>query len=152
MAMTSPIDYVCIRQVVPWVGSGFLHAVHLESADSTVAVLRSHGFEIRNLDGRLLSRQLQLHAELKRSLGFPDWCGSNWDAVNDCWSEVDWPAHTAIVIERSDEAAQTNPKLFGELCSMLSNLAMHSREQIELFMTGTGPAFPRAAADRSNAD
>lgn len=146
------IDYVWIREVLPWVGFGFLHAVHRESADAALDVLRSHGFEIRTLDGRLLSQKNELHGELKRSLGFPDWCGANWDAVNDCWSEVAWPAHMAIVIGRADEAAQANPKLFGELCSVLSELAMRSREQIELFMTGVGPGFPRATDGAGGTD
>jgi hypothetical protein len=46
----------------PCVGFGFLHAVYQESADTASDVLRSHGFQIRTLEGRLLFHRNELQA------------------------------------------------------------------------------------------
>lgn len=32
-----------------------------------------------------MTSRLGAHAELKRVFDFPDWCGPNWDAFNDCF-------------------------------------------------------------------
>jgi hypothetical protein len=32
-----------------------------------------------------MTARQQAHFELQDALGFPDWCGSNWDAFNDCF-------------------------------------------------------------------
>jgi len=38
-------------------------------------------------------------AALSRSLGFPDWFGGNWDALEDCLTDLSWrPAGPRVIV------------------------------------------------------
>jgi hypothetical protein len=73
---------------MPWLGRGFVHCVHEDALDALRRDLAGHGFNVVSVDGTAMMDAPSFHAEAKRAFGFPDFYGSNWDAFNDCLSEL----------------------------------------------------------------
>lgn len=105
--------------------------------------------ELTNLGFLVLNMEPGDEADLFRELGrlfrFPDYYGgSGWDAVNDCFVDVEVPRRTALVWRQADTFSLRDPKAFGEACHMLSGLfecAEASGIQAVLVLTGIGPSF-----------
>ena len=53
------------------------------------------------LDGKRMTGRQDMHQELKRKLGLPDYYGGNLDALNDCLGER--PERELIVIEDASD-------------------------------------------------
>jgi hypothetical protein len=107
------------------------------------------------LDGSLVRTERQLLNELGKVLVFPEYYGVNWDAFNECFRDF---AHsregaTALVWRRSDVMATENlPEFVRAVHLMLEEMSdagtldrhrqpERSPVQVELFVTGTGPAY-----------
>ena len=137
-------EFVWLRHEFPWLGSGFLHAVTEMSADQFISQLEELGFTVvamRCGAGESLSTSLKL------AFGFPDWCGDIgqiWDAIHDCFREVEFTHPFALVWREVEGYAAASPKLFAEAIVILNSefeaLATHGI-QAELVITGEGPSF-----------
>ena len=59
-----------------------------------------------------MTSQFPTHAELHAAFSFPDWCGHNWDAFNDCFGEYveeNDGALVAVVWRHIEVAAHAGP-------------------------------------------
>ncbi len=91
----SALGYYCraMAQAIPWVHgelpwlSGPLFRVHHEAWSHVDEFLRRWHYRRVELDGRAMASNFEAHSELHRAFGFPDWCGHNWDAFNDCFGD-----------------------------------------------------------------
>jgi len=65
---------------------------------------------------------------LARSLGFPDWFGGNWDALEDCLCDLSWrPGEGHVLVLRG--AAELPAEQFGVLVDVLATCAAYWAEQ-----------------------
>ena len=66
-----------------------------------------------------------LLATLAERLEFPEWFGSNWDALNDVLAERAWEQSKGVVLnlERCDELAHADPEVFETALEVLDSVA-----------------------------
>jgi RNAse (barnase) inhibitor barstar len=65
-------------------------------------------------------------AHVASALSFPDWFGSNWDALKDCLEDLDWvPAKTGyvLVFERSEHFGTSHREDFDVATAVLAMAA-----------------------------
>ena len=85
--------------------------------DGDIAALRDAGYRILSVDASAWGDTAAMHQDLANVFGFPSHYGRNWDALNDCLSDVrafywDLPAGTlrvALVLKRFDVFAAKYP-------------------------------------------
>ncbi len=102
---------------LPWL-SGPLYRVHSGAWSSVDDFLRRWSYRRLELDGRAMTSQFQAHSELHAAFGFPDWCGHNWDAFNDCmgdYVEENDGALIAVVWRHIEVAARAAPATTAEV-------------------------------------
>lgn len=143
-------DFVWLRKSLPWLGPGFVYCVHEDASGTLDEDLRRVGFEVVALPGEQMTDASGFHAAAKQAFGFPDYYGHNWDAFDECFSEVEFAHPTAIVWTAAERLAASDLKTFSEAVAQLTRFrdAFASadatpRTQVELFLTGRGPAFRR---------
>lgn len=70
-------------------------------------------------------------AELGHRLGFPDWFGANFDALNDCLTDPDWAgaAGCAIFVSGLDRFAAGHPEEFATLIEVFRAAADAWRQE-----------------------
>ena len=59
-------------------------------ARDLVEVAGLQGLGVFHLDGARMSSQSGLFEEFSASLQFPDYFGSNWNALDECLADLDW--------------------------------------------------------------
>lgn len=66
----------------------------------------------RTVDGRDMEREQPLMQTLDRVLGFPEYFGSNWDALDECLADREFEPRTptVIVIHGAEMVLQRAPK------------------------------------------
>jgi len=69
-------------------------------------------------------------AAIARPLDFPDWFGGNWDALEDCLTDLSWRKASARVILLSDAVPGDD---LGILQDVLASAAEYWRERGEVF-------------------
>lgn len=92
-----------------------------------------------------------LLAALARALGFPDWFGGNWDALEDCLTDLSWrdPGEIRLVLEGwSGLEAEDLEVLIDVLGAAAAYWAGRGRRFVALFVGGptTLPDLGDAAA------
>jgi RNAse (barnase) inhibitor barstar len=99
------------------------------------------GGELFELDGELMSETAALMAEFARVLKFPDYFGKNWDALNDCLTDLSWlndaRSHLVLAIDHWDYCA--NPLLQDIL-----------RETVALWADSETPLYVLLRSDHRN--
>ena len=63
----------------------------------------------------------QMHAFLQRKLGFPEYYGPNFSALNDCLTDVSQP--TCIVIDRDDSVEDD---WFDKACAIMARASLEN--------------------------
>ena len=133
-------EFIWIRHEFPWLGDGFIHAVHVDAADDFVRRLRGFDFEIFEMGLSAMS----IFDQLADAYTFPDYSGRNWAAVNDSLGDVNPPARSALVWRGADSAAADDPKTFAEACCTLlpvfDSWSADGRQAV-LVLVGQGPGF-----------
>ena len=69
-------------------------------------------------------------ASIAASLGFPDWFGGNWDALEDCLTDLSWREGDAHVFLFSHPSADDD---LGILLDVLASAAEFWRERGQVF-------------------
>lgn len=89
------------------------------------------------LDGRGLDGKAGLLSALGWALEFPDYYGSNWDALEECLTDMSWrPGAIALHIDHADELA---PDLLHTLMDIFTDAADFWREEgrpCSLYLSG----------------
>lgn len=102
---------------LPWL-SGPLFRVHNDAWSDVDEFLRRWNYRRVELDGQAMTSNYKAHAELHAAFGFPDWCGHNWDAFNDCFGdyvEENDGALVAVVWRDIEVAARAAPATTAEV-------------------------------------
>jgi len=106
---------------------------HLPQGDSTDLVdgAEAAGCLIQHVDLRGARNRDEALEAIGRSLGFPEWFGHNWDALNDCLLDMGWrPAEGYVVIlEHCDGLHARAEADFVTLMQAFQNAANEWREQ-----------------------
>lgn len=87
-----------------------------------------HGLRVARIAFRRHAGKPELLRAFAAALEFPDWFGQNWDALEDCLTDLSWlaaPGHV-ILIEGSASLAQEDS---AALCSVLADAAQFWRGQ-----------------------
>ena len=73
------------------------------------------GFEVAAVDFQGCTGKDDALARFARALRFPDWFGDNWDALQDCLSDLSWlPAEGyLLLLDGTDEWRKADPHGFG---------------------------------------
>jgi hypothetical protein len=140
---------------LPWL-SGPLNRVHNDAWSAVDDFLRRWNYRRVELDGRVMTSQFQAHTELHAAFGFPEWCGHNWDAFNDCFGdyvEENNGARIAVVWRHIEVAARAAPAttaevgwalldcMFGHMPTLAPGPEWSVR--MDIFVLGDGSDFDR---------
>ena len=75
---------------------GCIHFVSSEAAAPLRAA--APGQVVATIDGGQIEEPRQLFAFLAEALGFPDYFGHNWDALDECLRDLSWLPGTGYVL------------------------------------------------------
>ena len=144
-----------VHRELPWL-SGPLYRVHNEAWSVVDEFLRRRNYQQVGLDGRAMTSNFEAHTALHSAFGFPDWCGHNWDAFNDCFGdyvEENDGALIAVVWRDIEVAVRTAPATTAEVgwglldCMFghVPTLAPGTKWSVtmDIFVLGDGPDFER---------
>jgi hypothetical protein len=71
----------------------------VEAEDDVVAAARSVGIVAARVPVAGVGSKQELLRRFAGALGFPDWFGANWDALEDCLTDLSWrPAEGYLLI------------------------------------------------------
>mgnify|MGYP000020280293 FL=1 len=100
--LNHPLDFLLIQ-------NGFISLFHQQAIlDEATSWLRNHRYKVVKADAAAWQSQADLHQDVARALNFPDYYGSNLDALNDCLGDVavqayGWTAADAGLVLVIDE-------------------------------------------------
>jgi RNAse (barnase) inhibitor barstar len=114
--------------------------------DELTAAARAAGFALFRIDATPVRTKSKLLAQIARALDFPAWAGRNWDALEDCVTDLGWIDAPGIVIEFAalDAYAKADPEGFVILVDIFKAAAEYWRSQHKPFwVIFAGPAAGR---------
>jgi RNAse (barnase) inhibitor barstar len=138
-------DFVWYLHEFPWIGPGFIKAVHVDALREFRTRLRELDVEIFELVG---PPERSIFDQLADACSFPEHYGQNWDSANDLMGDVSPPPRSALLWHDADASAARDPKRFGEACSMLRcwfDAWSTDGIQADLVLLGRGDSFHRPA-------
>ena len=100
-------------------------------ADEILDALRGAGFDVVRIDLTSVSDKDQLLGKLASVLAFPQWFGHNWDALEDCLTDLSWRARDrqVLLIEGFENLRVRRPDDFGVLMDILASSAQYWSER-----------------------
>ncbi len=100
-------------------------------SDEVLDAVRGSALDVARIDLGAASDKEQLLAQFASALAFPDWFGRNWDALEDCLSDLAWRAGEGhlLLIEKFGDLRAHRPDDFGVLLDILSSSAQYWRER-----------------------
>lgn len=131
-----------------------LYRLPADGASAPFRAASALGFTHRILELRGIRNKQEFLALAARDLAFPDWFGFNWDALQDCLTDLSWlPARGyVVVLAHCDEFRAAAPDDFDTLMQVFVTAANFWRSQAIPFWvlldTGLGgvPELPAAAS------
>jgi RNAse (barnase) inhibitor barstar len=120
-------------------------------AAEIVAAAKTLGLHVVKLELAKTRSKGGLLDEFAKTLKFPRHFGRNWDALNDCLSDLSW-LHSkgwVLLLLRADSFAETNEEAFHTVLDVLEGVVEYWREQKRPFWVlvqgkpGWGPDLPR---------
>lgn len=118
----------------------------------------SAGLAIFRIDiGRVQSKK-EFLLRIAKALNFPEWFGHNWDALNDCLTDLSWLGGSGwvVIIENAKTFAERHPEEFATVVQIFKSATEHWRGKTTplwiLIHDSTDwkpdlPAFPRDRDD-----
>ncbi len=69
-------------------------------------------------------------AQMAEALNFPEWFGHNWDALNDCLTDLSWLGGTGwvVIIENAKNFAEANTEDFATAVRVCKSATEYWRE------------------------
>jgi hypothetical protein len=102
------------------------------SDEVVLEVVRGSGLHVAPVSLRDVTTKDELLERIARSLDFPQWFGGNWDALEDCLSDLSWqPAQSWLLLVRDFYGCA--PDDLGVLLDVLGSAAEFWAEQGRLF-------------------
>lgn len=95
-------------------------------ADEVLEAAAEAGLEVARIDLRDAAGRDALLERVARALAFPDWFGANWDALEDCLTDLSWRDARGHVLLFSDASAGD---ALGILLDVLGSAADYWRER-----------------------
>jgi RNAse (barnase) inhibitor barstar len=141
--MASVSDFVWYQHEFPWLGPGFIHAVHTDAEPGFRRRLRELGVEFFEMVG---PPERSVFDQLADAYTFPDYYGQNWDSFNDLMGDVSPPPRSALLWHDADRFAARDPKGFGEASASIQRIFdswSAERRQAVLVLLGSSGAFLR---------
>lgn len=92
--------------------------------DEVIDAVRGTRLDLARVDLAGVAAKEALLERLALALGFPDWFGANWDALEDCLADLSWRAGTGhvILLQRQGELPVDD---LGVLVEVLGAAAEH---------------------------
>src|SRR5262245_12486551 len=84
------------------------------------------GLAVFRIDMSHVQNKNEFLAQIAKALSFPDWFGSNWDALNDCLTDLDWLSTKTgyvLVFEKSKHFFSHHKEEFEDATAVLSAAA-----------------------------
>ncbi|MBW4470165.1 MAG: barstar family protein [Stenomitos rutilans HA7619-LM2] len=80
------------------------------STDELVTLSQKHGARLFSLNGAGISNKAEFLHAIATALSFPDYFGQNWDALEDCLTDLDWLEGDRLVLlyDQPDRFAQAD--------------------------------------------
>lgn len=99
------------------------------------------GLRMFAIDASAVRTKSQMLGLLGRSLAFPPWYGRNWDALEDCLTDLDWLPDAGLVVrfEGFEHYAEADPDGFAILLDIFKTSAEYWRGEGKgfwVFFTG----------------
>lgn len=100
-------------------------------ADEILDALRGAEFDLVRIDLDSVSDKERLLEQLSSVLAFPSWFGHNWDALEDCLTDLSWRAghRRVLLIEGFQNLRARRPDDFGVLIDILASSAQYWSER-----------------------
>ena len=94
--------------------------------DEVEAAALDAGLAIFRIDLAHVRNKKDFLGRVAKALSFPDWFGGNWDALNDCLTDLEWLSTKTgyvLVFEKSDHF------VFDEAIAVLGSAAEYWKEE-----------------------
>jgi RNAse (barnase) inhibitor barstar len=128
--------------VIPLGDSGRAGVYHLPRGN--IADLRSaaenQGLALFRIDLVGINTKDRFLAALAQALGFPEWFGRNWDALEDCLTDMSWQpaAGYVLILAHADEFRTADESSFALALRILQSAAEFWRDDGIPFWTLVG--------------
>jgi hypothetical protein len=99
-------------------------------------LVTGNGLALFHVKGKDIGTKEQLLAAIADKLRFPDYFGSNWDALEDCLTDMSWHKTEGFVIlcDESDTLAKQSPEEWEIALDILHDSAKFWHDQQKLFL------------------
>jgi RNAse (barnase) inhibitor barstar len=90
-----------------------IHQIRINMTETELAELaQSHNCQVFYIDGRNITNKPDFLAKIAVTMNFPDYFGKNWDALQDCITDIDCceDFQYLIVYDHWQNFANNNPK------------------------------------------
>lgn len=103
-----------------------------------------------HLDGRQLTGKQAMLDALARALALPDYFGANWDALEECLTDLSWlDGGVALVVDHAEVPEAAAPEAWHILLDILADAARHWQAEgrpFAVFLAGGHAAYPLVQA------
>jgi len=108
------------------------------------AVAKRAGFAFFHIDGKNITRKEQLMNHVATALHFPKHFGNNWDALEECLTDLEWVDADGYVIyyDHIDGLLEAHPDQFETLIEILRDSVAQWKgdgEAMIVLLSGTKP-------------
>jgi len=109
---TQPIDWLILQ-------NGYVQKYFKEEIlNADIKWFQEEKYHIIEFDCRVWTNNKAFHDDLKQKLKFPDYYGGNYDALNDCLSDLEFPETGILFVFRHlDFYAKEEAQRLLDLCS-----------------------------------
>lgn len=114
-----------LRRGLPWAHIAALPRREVEEFASTLQ--RKKHAAVRLIRGKDCIAKAELLREFARALDFPPYFGGNWDALEDCLTDLEWLSSEAfvLILTNADLILKNDPESWRTLASVLDGSAKH---------------------------
>ena len=112
-------------------------------------VAKKAGFAFFHIDGRKIMRKEQLMNAAATAMSFPDHFGNNWDALEECLTDLEWVDADGYMIyyDHIDGLLTTHPDQFETLVEILRDAVGSWKEDGEpMVVLLSGAKAPKGVA------
>jgi RNAse (barnase) inhibitor barstar len=115
-----------------------------EPVSSIEAAAQEHEYAMWQIDCSGVASKAALLRAIAETLAFPDWFGENWDALEDCLTDLSWhdaPGYV-IVLENCGPLSRTDPEAFETALEIFDSAAEYWYDEdvpFWVFVAGADP-------------